>query len=184
MTAQKFSVLNRFTGAVQFEAAIDCAKSSPTSVKLGLAVKWAYKSGANLSGANLSGAYLSGAYLSGANLSGANLSGANLSGAYLSGADLSGADLSGANLSGADLSGAYLSGAKIKSIIARATRSDGYEFIAFATDRSVIIRAGCRTMSTTDYRAHIAREYPGTDKATETTDILDYIETRAKRCAP
>jgi hypothetical protein len=43
---------------------------------MGLAVKWAIKSGADLSGAYLSGAYLSGAYLSGANLSRANLGGA------------------------------------------------------------------------------------------------------------
>ena len=67
----KFDVLNRFSGAVQFTAEIDCDEDATTSVKLGLAVKWAIESGANLSGAYLSGAYLSGAYLSGANLSGA-----------------------------------------------------------------------------------------------------------------
>jgi len=67
----KFDVLNRFSGAVQFTAEIDCADNEATSIKLGLAVKWAIKSGADLRGAYLSGAYLSGAYLSGANLSGA-----------------------------------------------------------------------------------------------------------------
>ncbi|VIO73853.1 pentapeptide repeat-containing protein [Bradyrhizobium ivorense] len=114
----KFDVRNRFTGDVQFTAEIDCRDDALTSVKLGLAIKWAIKSGANLSGAYLSGAYLSGAnlsgaYLSRAYLSGANLSGAYLSRAYLSGANLSGAYLSRANLSGANLSGAYLSRANL-----------------------------------------------------------------------
>ena len=95
----KFNVLNRFSGAIQFTAEIDCAKDATPSIKMGLAVKWAIESRADLSRADLSGADLSGAYLSGANLSRANLSGAYLSGAYLSGADLSGADLSGADLS-------------------------------------------------------------------------------------
>ena len=87
----KFNITNRFTGDVQFTAEIDCDESVGHSIKVGLAVKWAIKSRADLSGADLSGAYLSRAYLSGA-----DLSGAYLSGAYLSGADLSGADLSGA----------------------------------------------------------------------------------------
>jgi hypothetical protein len=98
----KFEVRNRFSGAVQFTAEIECGENTSTSVKLGLAVRWAIKSRADLSGAYLSGAYLSGADLRGADLSGADLSGAYLSGAYLSRADLSGADLSGADLSGAE----------------------------------------------------------------------------------
>jgi uncharacterized protein YjbI with pentapeptide repeats len=148
----KFAVNNRFSGEVQFTAEIDCAEDASTSIKLGLAVRWAIESRADLSGAYLSGANLSradlrGAYLSGADLSGADLSGANLSradlsradlsradlrGAYLSGADLSGADLSGANLSMADLSranlsradlrGAYLSGADLSG--ANLSRAD------------------------------------------------------------
>jgi len=129
----KFNVLKRFSSEVAFTAEIECAEDAPTSIKMGLAARWAiksradlsradlgganlsgaYLSGANLSGADLGGANLSGAYLSGAYLGGANLSGANLSGAYLSGADLSGADLGGANLSGAYLSGAYLGGADL-----------------------------------------------------------------------
>ncbi len=102
----KFDIMNRFSGAVQFTAEIDCDASALPSVKLGLAVKAALKEKANLRSANLYGADLSGADLYGANLSGANLYGANLYGANLSGANLSGADLSGANLYGADLSGA------------------------------------------------------------------------------
>ena len=104
----EFKILNRFSGEVQFTAEIGCKEDESTSIKIGLAVKWAIKSNANLSGADLSRAYLSRAYLSGADLSGANLSGANLYGANLSRANLSGADLYGANLSGADLSGANL----------------------------------------------------------------------------
>ena len=113
MATEQFPVRNRWTEALQFTAEITCAPDASVSFKLGLAVKWAVASGANLSGANLSGADLSGADLSGANLSRAYLSGANLSGADLSGANLSGADLSGANLSRAYLSGANLSGADL-----------------------------------------------------------------------
>ena len=109
----KFNVTNRWSGAVVFTAEIDAREDTPTSVKLGLAVRWAVQTSANLSGANLRGANLSGANLRGANLSGANLSGANLSDANLSGANLSGANLSGANLRGANLSGANLSGANL-----------------------------------------------------------------------
>jgi hypothetical protein len=195
-----FEIKNRFTGAVQFTAEIDCDDGSLTSVKIGLAVKWAIKSGANLSGAYLSGANLSGAYLSGADLSGANLSraylsgadlsGANLSRAYLSGADLSGANLSraylsGANLSGADLSRANLSGAKIgphtiARKVAQIRRDDGYEFIGFALeDGGLLIRAGCQTRLIADYLQHVADDYPNTPKAVETLAILDFIQARA-----
>ena len=104
----KFDIMNRFSGDVQFTAEIDCLEDASRSYKIGLAVKRAIKSGANLSGADLSGAHLSRADLSGANLSGANLSGANLSGADLYRASLSGANLYRANLSGANLSGANL----------------------------------------------------------------------------
>ena len=82
----KFEVKNRFTGEVQFTAEIEAVDDASTSVKLGLAVKWAFKArayldGANLAGANLDGANLDGAYLARANLDGANLDGANLDGA-------------------------------------------------------------------------------------------------------
>ena len=124
----RFDILNRWSGAVQFSAEIECDEDQTTSVKLGLAVKVALKSGANLSEADLSranlsranlseadlsGASLSWADLCGADLSGANLSWANLSEADLSRANLSGADLSLANLIGADLSGADLSRANL-----------------------------------------------------------------------
>ena len=109
----KFEVRKLWSSEIAFIAEIECADDASTSIKLGLAVKWAVKTRANLSGANLSGANLSGADLSGANLSGANLSGANLYGADLSGANLYGANLSRANLSRANLSGADLSRANL-----------------------------------------------------------------------
>ena len=69
----KFDVTNRFSGEVQFTAEIDCKESESTSIKLGLAVKWAIKAGANLAGANLDGANLARANLDGAYLARANL---------------------------------------------------------------------------------------------------------------
>ena len=92
-TTEKFDVLNRWTGKVQFTAEISVTPDMTPSIKLGLAVRWGYRSGADLRGADLSGAYLRDADLSGADLSGAYLSGAYLRDAYLSGADLSGAPI-------------------------------------------------------------------------------------------
>ena len=112
----RFEIKNRWTGAVQFDAEIECGEDASYSVRLGLAVKCAVKARADLSGADLFGADLFGAdltraNLAGANLAGANLARANLAGAYLAGAYLDRADLSGANLTGAYLNGAYLNGA-------------------------------------------------------------------------
>ena len=184
-----FEVRNRFTRAVQFTAQIKCAEDASYSLKVGLAVMWGRKSGAVLSGAVLSGADLrsadlrsadlSGADLRSADLSGADLSGADLSSAVLSGADLSSAVLSGADLRGADLRDAVLSGVKLKRHIVTASRSDGYTFLAFDTDKGVMIQAGCRFFSVEHFRAHVATNYPGTPKAEETTAILDFIERRA-----
>jgi hypothetical protein len=185
----KFQIKNRFTAAVQFECELDCAADASEGFKLGLAVKLAIKAKVDLSRADLSRADLSGAYLSGADLSGADLSGAYLSGAYLSGADLSRAYLSraylsGAYLSGAYLSGAYLSGAKIVRLVARATRSDGYEFFGFEFDDGrLFIRAGCQSRDMASYRQHVTT-YGDKAKTRETTDILDFIEKRAAALAP
>ena len=165
-----FEIKNRFTGAVQFTAQIDCDDGELTSVKIGLAVKWAIRSYA----------YLSGADLSGADLSGASLSRASLSGADLSGADLSDADLSRADLSGADLSRAKIGHYTIARKVAQIRRDDGYEFIGFALDDGgLLIRAGCQTRLIADYRQHVADDYPDTPKAVETLAILDFIQTRA-----
>jgi hypothetical protein len=115
----KFDVLNRWSGQIQFTAEIECAADASTRVKMGLALKLAYSSGAVLRDADLRGAVLRGAVLRDADLRDADLSGADLSGAVLRdavlrGADLSGADLRGAVLRGADLRGAVLRGAVLR----------------------------------------------------------------------
>lgn len=146
--------------------------------------------GAELTAADLTGAFLSRVHLTGADLIGSALIGsflteADLTGAVLIGADLTGAYLTGANLTGASLTGATLTGAKIHndtlaSLITRAGRSDGYEFLAFRLeDGSTKIMAGCRWMTPDEYRVHVATEYPDTDKARETLDIIEFIERRA-----
>jgi hypothetical protein len=94
--------------------------------------------------------------------------------------DLRGADLQGADLRGADLQGAV---AKVESLVTRVTRSDGYEFFGFRLeDGSLHIEAGCQSRTLPSYRKHVAEDYPkrGDDGrlASETTDILDFIEKR------
>ena len=69
-----FEIKKRFNSDVAFIAHIDCDDEVSASVKLGLAVKWALKTKADLSGADLSEADLSGADLSKADLRWANLS--------------------------------------------------------------------------------------------------------------
>ena len=69
----KFDIRNRFTGALQFTAEIDCKEDEATSVKIGLSVKWAIKTSADLSSADLRYADLSSADLRSANLSSADL---------------------------------------------------------------------------------------------------------------
>ena len=65
---------------------------------------------------------------------------------------------------------------KLDRLLARATRSDGHEFSLFALQgHSPKIKAGCRWLTIEDYRAHVAEEYPDTDKAKETLRILDYF---------
>jgi hypothetical protein len=126
---QQFIVTNRFSGKTQFIAEIECDENELQSTKLGLAVRWAIKTHANLKdtylrraylkGANLAGAYLKGADLTGTHLGGAclrrvDLTGANLTSAYLRRADLTGAVLTGADLTGAVLTGADLRGADLR----------------------------------------------------------------------
>ena len=71
----KYKIKNRFTGEVQFTADIDCEENACEVLKVGLAVLWAVKMGANLEGVSLDGAFLSGAILSGASLDGASVRG-------------------------------------------------------------------------------------------------------------
>ena len=188
----KFDVLNRWSGEVKFTAEIDCAADALPSVKMGLAVKWAIKSRADLAGAYLAGAYLAGANLAGANLAdaylaraylaGADLARAYLAGAYLTGANLARADLAGAYLAGADLADAYLAGANLTGAnLARADlvdggqRSDGYRFVGSIKDGLLMISAGCRYFAIADAREHW-KHREGTPLGAETTCILDHIE--------
>ena len=84
----------------------------------------------------------------------------------------------GADLWGADLRGADLWGDTLAAYVTSADRRD-YEFRLFRLeDGSHKVLAGCRWMTILDYRAHVAAEYPDTDKARETLDILDYFERR------
>ncbi len=202
---EDFSVYNRWDGTLQFTAKIECAPDEFPSIKLGLAVKWAFKNGASLVGAHLVGAslvgaHLVGAHLDGASLVGAHLVGASLVGAHLDGAHLDGARLVGAHLDGASLVGAHLDGAslvgahldgarldgalvfdkKVKRLVAIVSRiQDPYVFHAFETEADgVWIRAGCRWFSLEQYRAHTAT-YSDEIKQAETRDILDFIECRA-----
>ena len=192
-----FEVKSRFTRKAQFVAGINCEENALISIKLGLAVKWAIKNGANLGGANLEGAnleganlegaYLKGAYLKDADLEGANLKDADLKGAYLKYADLEGANLGGANLEGANLEdadlrdanlrGAYLKGAYL---IHCGTRSDGYEFFAHMRDGNLWIKAGCRYLTIADARAHWSKTRAGTQLGDESQALCDNAERLAR----
>jgi hypothetical protein len=130
----KFDVLNRWTGSVQFTAEIECAEDEVRSVKLGLAVKWAFANGASLDGARLDGARLDGASLVGARLDGARLDGASLDGASLDGARLDGASLVGARLDGARLDGARLDGASLVGARLDGARLDGASLVGARLD--------------------------------------------------
>jgi len=91
MATEKVEVHNRWSNAIQFTAEILCRPDASIGVKLGLAVRWARRNGADLSGADLRDADLRGADLSDADLRDAVLRGADLRGAVLRGADLRGA---------------------------------------------------------------------------------------------
>jgi uncharacterized protein YjbI with pentapeptide repeats len=104
------------------------------------------------------------AHLAGAHLTRANLAGANLTGAYLTGANLAGADLG--------------TGPKVQGLGGRATRSDGYEFLIFQMQEGEpVIRAGCRTFTPTQFRAH-TETYGNDAKRAETLRVLDFLETQ------
>jgi hypothetical protein len=158
---ETFTIPKRWPWLASVSVTIACDPAAPYGVKLGLAVRVAKETGADLRGAVLRGA--------------------DLTGADLRGADLRGADLRGADLRGADLRGAVLTGEKISRLIACVDRLDGYTFYAFELQSGgVKIRAGCRWFTPAEYRAHIAAGYPDTDKAKETGRILDLIEGRAE----
>ena len=156
-----FEIKNRFTGAVQFTAEIDCDPDMSISVKIGLAVMWALKTNANLRDAYLGDAYLGGA---------------DLGSAVLRGAVLRGADLRGADLSGANLRGAYLRGANLFHC---GSRSDGYEFFAHVMNGDLWIKAGCRYFSVADAKEHWAKTRAGTQLGDESLQLVANAERLA-----
>jgi hypothetical protein len=119
----KFNVTNRFTGKLAFTAEIDCAEDTTHSVKIGLAVKWALKTGADLRDADLRDADLRDADLCGADLRDADLRDADLCGADLRDADLRDADLRDADLRDADLRDADLCGADLRGADLRGAKN-------------------------------------------------------------
>ena len=154
----KFDILNRFSGAIQFTAEIDCSDDTPLSTKLWRAVKWGVTNKSDLAGADLAGA----------DLAGADLSGANLSWANLSRVDLAGANLSGANLSRAGLR--VIGG-----------RSDGHQFYLHKMPEGPpMLRAGCRFFTLAAARAHWTARRAGTLLGDESLALCDHAERMAK----
>jgi hypothetical protein len=138
---EKFDVLSRWTGKVQFTAEIECPLDAHPKLKLGLAVIWGHKNGANLVGARLDRARLVGANLVGANLVGASLDRARLVGANLVGANLDGARLVGANLDGANLDGARLVGARLVGANLDGASLDGARLDGASLDGASLVGA-------------------------------------------
>jgi uncharacterized protein YjbI with pentapeptide repeats len=177
---EQFTIPKRWSWLAAITVSIECDPLAPMGVKMGLAVRVAYETGADLTGADLRDADLTGAVLRGAVLRGADLRDADLTGADLTGAALTGADLRGAVLRDAVLRGADLRGEKIERLLASANRLDGYAFYGFQLQAGgVKIAAGCRCFTCAEFRAHVAVAYPDTDKARETLRIIDFIEGRA-----
>ena len=164
MALIKFDVLNRFTSAVQFTAEIECAPDAPISIKMGLAVRWAIKTGANLADANLADAYLAGA----------NLADANLARAYLARANLAGANLADAYLARAYLARAYLAGANSCSSLGQ---PDGWDAWTYCdTNGLQRVRVGCRDFSIAEGREYWADK----EDRREVLAALDYAEAIGK----
>ena len=133
---------------------------------------------ADLSSADLRSAVLRSAVLRSADFSSADLRSAVLCSADLRSADLRSADLSYAVLSYADLRSAAgdfkLTEAPLAASIRRII--DPYDFYGWRTNRGNYIKAGCNFLTCDEYRAHVAKSYPGTLKAAETLRIIDFIE--------
>ncbi len=173
----KFDVKNRWTGDVQFTAEIDCDKSEATSIKLGLAVMWAIKTGAYMKDANMEGANMAYAYMAYA-----NMEGANMEGAYMRGANMEGAYMRGANMRGANMRGAYMRGANMEGayIIHCGSRSDGYRFYAHIREGKIWILAGCRYFNITDAAKHWRNTRNGTPLGDESQQLLKNARTLVK----
>ena len=165
MATEAFTITKRPGWGASVTVNIECDPLASMGVKLGLAVRVGHATRANLAGANLAGA---------------DLARANLARADLAGANLAGADLAGANLAGAEIRGETVT--RIVGQAVRLTAGDQYTFTAFEMEAGgVKVLAGCRWFGLDEYRLHVAAEYPDTDKAADTLEILDYLERRAVR---
>ena len=191
-------IKHRYTGYVLFEHKTTEQQNS------GLAMRDALESavlsnadlidanliGANLIDANLRDANLIGANLIGANLGGADLRGANLRDADLIGANLIGANLIDANLIGADLRGANLISANLreadlgdKKLIGRRPvltigpiGSRGDYLVAYMTDGGVLLKTGCFSGSTDEFRVALENQHGENVHAQEYTAALELVE--------
>lgn len=169
----KFNVHNRFTGAVQFTAEIDCAPDASTGFKRGLAVKWAVKNGCN----DFRGHLLSGAYLDGADFIGIDFSGANLADASFRRSNLAFIRFKGAvfnrstNFSGANFTHVYFGD---QWIIQGATRSDDYPFFLqkLTADSEPMVKAGCHYFTLRKAQEHWEKTRAGTALFAETRAII------------
>ena len=136
MALERFEIKNRFTGAVQVTAEIECEADASYSVKLGLAVKWAFKARANLAGADLAGA-------------------------DLARADLAGANLAGADLAGTDLARANLAGAKgIRDVLSIGPIGSRMDYLqALRTDDGIVIHTGCFSGTLAAFESAVAERH-------------------------
>ena len=146
--------------------------------------------GANLRSANLRSANLRSADLRSANLRSADLYGADLYGADLYDADLRDASLYGANLYGADLRGANLYGADLGEEFGKLIESRPFfqcgpigsradYLLSFATDKGLVIKAGCFTSFIDEFVAAVEKTHGGTDHGKEYAMAILMIEAHA-----
>ena len=137
---ETITIRKRLSWLAALNVEITCDPATPPSIKLGLAARAAYSTGA---------------------------------------------DLTDAVLTGAVLTGAVLRGEKIERVFAIAGRLDGYTFYGVQLRTGAVkIAAGCRWFTPDEYRAHVADDYPDTDKARETLDIIAFIERQAEGLPP
>jgi hypothetical protein len=166
----QFDIRNRWTGVLQFSADIACDEDTPLRIKIGLAVKWAYKRDAVLRDADLREF----------KLRDADLRDADLRDAVLRGADLRDAVLSGAVLSDADLREFKVDG---KIGIIDAGSPNHWHAFGYVDQSSQTLRlhVGCRRFSLSEGRAYWTSEaHPDRDNRREVLAALDYIETVAR----
>ena len=163
----KIQIKHRHTEAVIFE----CEQEAGMTLRY--ALEKAVSAKTNLGSADLRGA----------NLRGANLGGANLGGAYLGGANLRCAYLRGAYLGDANLGGKKLVGDRpFMQIGPIGSRSDF--LLAFITDASVQIKAGCFTGTVDEFLAAVEKEHADNTHAAEYRAAVAFIQKHAELWTP